>query len=82
MPDDLQTVQGKEDAEAAPVARAADEAKREAIDDDVDTEISMSALERDVEDSNRKGDDKVLAKKKVKRSETNSETSGGGTDEK
>ena len=57
MPNDLQTTRGMEDANAA------DKAKRDADDDDVDTEVSLYGSEVEVEENNRKGGDTVKTKK-------------------
>ena len=76
IPNELQTTQGIEDANAAEVARAADKAKRDAEDDDVDTEVSLDELEMEVEQTNQKGTDKIRTKKKIKRSENNTDKRG------
>ena len=82
MPNDLQTTQGKGDANAAEAARAADKAKRDAEDDDVDTEVSLGELELEVEENNQRGTDKVRTRKTVKRSEKKAKQTGKGRDQK
>ena len=64
VPNDLQTTQGIEDANAAEVARAADKAKRDVDDDDVDTDVTLEGSELEVEENNRKAGDSVRTKKK------------------
>ena len=81
VPDDLQTLQGKADAVAA-AARAADEAKRKAEDDDVYTEVSMSEGRWTDKTATDRGDDKVPTKEQIKRSEKKAKQAGKGTDKK
>ena len=78
-PNDLQTTQGKEDANGAEAAKATDKAKRDAGDDDVLTEVSLEGSELEVEENNRKGGDTVKTKKKIKRSEKERIKKGKGT---
>ena len=82
MPNDLQTTQGKEDANAVEAATVADKAKRDAEDDDVDTEVSLGELEQEVEENNRRGTDKARTRKKVKRSQKKTKQAGKYTDQK
>ena len=82
MPNDLQTTQGMEDANAADVARAADKAKRDAEDDDVDTEVSLDELEMEVEQSNQKGTDKIRTKEQDKATQETNQANGKSSDQK